>query len=206
MAISTNKSAFVATSSMTVGLSQMFTVTAGSNDPTYLVLSSLDRNASLPAQSTAIGIPGKANGEWIVAFNGLAGQSGNRQSLVHTGEIVVIDTSGGGHITTCVSGSSSTAMLVDNITYVNSQGKITNPANDGSSRGIIVAAPHIASQEWSGVQSSSVVIYELDTPVVSTTVVSDSLACLATQSLGSHRERSDQPGDHQLAGLRHRRN
>ena len=76
-------------------------------------------------------------------------------------------------------------MLVDNITYVNGQGNITNPANDGSSSDIIVAAPHAASQEWSGVQASSVVIYELDTPVVSATVASDSLACLASQSLAS---------------------
>ena len=130
-----------------------------------------EAGASLPVQSTAIGVSGQANGEWIVAFNGPAGQSGNWQSLVHAGEVVVIGTSGGGgHITTCVSGSGSTAMLVDNITYVNSQGKIANPANDGSSSDIIVAAPHAASQEWSGVQGSSVVIYELDTPVVSATV------------------------------------
>jgi hypothetical protein len=145
-----------------------------------------EAGASLPVQSTAIGVPGQANGEWIVAFNGPGGQSGNWQSLVHAGEVVVIGTSGGGgHITTCVSGSGSAAMLVDNITYVNSQGKIANPANDGSSSDIIVAAPHAATQEWSGVQASSVVIYELDTPVVSATVASDSLACLASQSLAS---------------------
>jgi hypothetical protein len=143
-----------------------------------------EAGASLPVQSTAIGVPGQANGEWIVAFNGPAGQSGNWQSLVHTGEVVVIGTpGGGGHITTCVSGYGSSAMLVDNITYVNGQGQIANPANDGSSSDIIVAAPHAAAQEWSGVQASSVVIYELDTPVVSATVASDSLACLASQSL-----------------------
>ena len=151
-----------------------------------------EAGASLPVQSTATGISGQANGEWIVAFNGPAGQGGNWQSLVHTGEVVVIGTSGGGgHITTCVSGSGSSAMLVDNITYVNSQGKIVNLANDGSSSDIIVAAPHAASQEWSGVQASSVVIYELDTPVVSATVTSDSLTCLATQSLASLFSASD---------------
>ena len=145
-----------------------------------------EAGASLPVQSTVIGIPGQANGEWIVAFNGPAGQTGNWQSMVRAGEMVVIGTpGGGGHITTCVSGSGSTAMLVDNITYVNSQGKITNPANDGSSSDIIVAAAHTASQEWSGVQASSVVIYELDTPIVTATASSVSLACLATQSLGS---------------------
>src|SRR5579872_6314573 len=130
-----------------------------------------EAGASLPVQSTMTGVPGQANGEWIVAYNGPAGQSGNWQSMVTAGEIVVIGTAGGGaHITTCVSGSGTSAMLVDNITYMNGSGQVTNPANDGSSSDIIVAAPHAASQEWSGVLSSSVVIYELDTPVVSTKV------------------------------------
>ena len=85
-----------------------------------------DAGTSLPVQSTLIGQPGQANGEWIVAFNGPAGQSGNWQSMVTAGEIVVIGTpGGGGHITTCVSGSGSTAMLVDNITYENGAGQIS---------------------------------------------------------------------------------
>lgn len=143
-----------------------------------------EAGASLPVQSTAIGVPGQANGEWMVAFNGPAGASGNWQSMVHIGEVVVIGTpGGGGHITTCVSGSGASAMLIDNITYVNSQGQIVNSANDGSSNDIIVSAPHAASQEWSGVQAGSVVVYELDTPVVSATVTSDTLAVLASQSL-----------------------
>ena len=50
--------------------------------------------------------------------------AGNWQSMVTDGEIVVIGTpGGGGHITTCVSGSGSTAMLVDNITYENGAAK-----------------------------------------------------------------------------------
>ena len=143
-----------------------------------------EAGASLPVQSTLIGVPGKVNGEWIVAFNGPAGQSGNWQSMVHAGEMIAFGTaSGGGHITTCVSGSGSSAMLVDNITYVNGQGQVTNSANDGSSSDIIVASPHVASQEWSGVQASSVVIYQLDAPVVSDVVSSDTLARLASQSL-----------------------
>ncbi len=101
-----------------------------------------EAGASLPVQSTAIGLPGQANGEWFVAYNGPLGQSGNWQSMVTAGEIVVIGTpGGGGHITTCVSGSGSTAMLVDNITYVNGSGQITNSAHDGSGSDIIVAAP-----------------------------------------------------------------
>nr|WP_294512575.1 putative Ig domain-containing protein [uncultured Rhodopila sp.] len=145
-----------------------------------------EAGASLPVQSTAIGVPGQANGEWIVAYNGPAGQSGNWQSMVTAGEIIVIGTGGGsGHITTCVSGSGSSAMLVDNIVYENYLGQITNPANDGSANDVIVAAPHLASQEWSGVQQSSVVIYELDTPTVTALVSSDRLTAGGSQLLGS---------------------
>ena len=143
-----------------------------------------EAGASLPVQSTAIGLPGQANGEWFVAFKGPLGQSGNWQSMVTAGEIVVIGTpGGGGHITTCVAGFGSAAMLVDNITYMNGNGQIQNSAHDGSSSDIIVSAPHAASQEWAGVQQGSVVIYELDTPIVSAQVSSDILACLASQSL-----------------------
>jgi hypothetical protein len=145
-----------------------------------------EAGTSLPVQTTAIGIPGQSNGEWVVAFNGPAGDTGNWQSLVHAGEMVLFGTlGGGGHITTCVSGSGSTAMLVDNITYVDGRGEIINPANDGSSADVIVAAPHAASQEWALAQPSSVVIYELDTPIVTTKVVSLSLACMASRSLAS---------------------
>jgi Putative Ig domain len=147
---------------------------------------SAEAGASLPVQSTLIGLPGQTNGEWIVAFNGPSGQSGNWQSLVHEGEVIVIGTpGGGGHITTCVSGSGATAMLVDNVTYVNGNGQVTNLAGDGDSSDIVVSAPHLASQEWAGVSASSVVIYELDTPVVACSVSSDNLAFHATQSLGS---------------------
>jgi hypothetical protein len=146
-----------------------------------------EAGASLPVASTAIGLPGQANGEWIVAFNGPAGQTGNWQSMVKEGEIVVIGTGGGGgHITTVVSGSGSNAMLVDNITYEYSNGQIANSANDGSVSDVIVAAPHLASQEWANVSSSStVVIYELDTPVVSNLVASSSLGERASEALAT---------------------
>jgi len=147
---------------------------------------SAEAGASLPVQSTLIGLPGQANGEWIVAYDGPAGQSGNWQSMVTAGEMIVIGTpGGGGHITTCVAGSGSTAMLVDNITYVNSNGSVQNSANDGSGSDVTISAPHAASQEWSGVQATSVVIYELDTPIVTDKVTADTLAYLASQSLGS---------------------
>jgi hypothetical protein len=144
-----------------------------------------EAGASLPVQSTLIGLDGQANGEWIVAFDGPAGQTGNWQSMVTAGEIVVIGTAGGGgHITTVVSGSGGSAMLVDNIEYVNYSGQMLNGANDGSPDDLIVAAPHLASQEWAGVQASSVVIYELDTPIVTATVASDTLGIDASQTLG----------------------
>jgi hypothetical protein len=147
---------------------------------------SAEAGASLPLQSTAIGVAGQANGEWIVAFNGPTGQSGNWQSLVTAGEIIVIGTAGGGgHITTCVSGTGSTAMLVDNATFVSSGGQVQNLANDGSAADILIAAPHLASQEWSGVAAGSVVIYELDTPIVTDLVASYNLAVHASKSLGS---------------------
>src|SRR4029077_2576710 len=49
----------------------------------------------------------------------------------------------------------------------------------------IVAPPHAASQEWSGVRASSGGISEWDTPAVGATVASYSLSCLASHSLAS---------------------
>jgi hypothetical protein len=154
-----------------------------------------DAGASLPVQTTAIGVPGMANGEWIVAFNGPAGQSANWESLVKAGEIIVIgNAGGGGHITTCVSGSGANAMLVDNVTYVNGSGQVSNLANDGSTADIVVAASHPASREWSGVAASTVVIYELDTPIVADAVASGVLAPHASEGLGSLFTVSDPAG------------
>jgi hypothetical protein len=145
-----------------------------------------EAGAGLPVQSTSIGTPGKPNGEWVTVYNGPSGGSANWQSLVSTGDIVVFTPAGGGgHITTCVSGSGTTAMLVDNITYEGSNGKISNLANDGSSSDIIVSAPHLASQEWNGVSSGSVVIYALDTPVVTDIKSTASVTAHGTLSLSS---------------------
>jgi hypothetical protein len=177
-----------ATPNSIVAMADSFVGQAWNTNGCWVLASTIaaDAGASLPAQSTLIGQPGQANGEWIVAFNGPAGQSGNWQSTVTAGEIVVIGTAGGGgHITTCVSGSGSAAMLVDNITYVSSAGQIQNSAHDGSTNDVAVAAPHAASQEWAGVAASSVVIYELDTPVVSANVISDSLGFKGTQTLST---------------------
>jgi len=55
MASTDNESAFVDSSAVSIGLSQMFTVTGGSTDPTYLVLTLLDRNEYTVAASGATG-------------------------------------------------------------------------------------------------------------------------------------------------------
>jgi hypothetical protein len=154
-----------------------------------------EAGASLPVQSTAIGLPGQANGEWIVAFNGPAGQSGNWQAMVKAGEMIVIGTpGGGGHVTTVVSGSGPTAMLVDNACFLGGNGQVQNAANDGSANDIIIAAPHAASREWAGVQASSVVIYEVDTPVVTTAVSSASIGYHTTEPLGPWFSATDPAG------------
>jgi len=136
-----------------------------------------EAGASLPLTSTSIGIAGVANGEWVVAYNGPVSPNSNWEAGVTAGEIVAFETtSGGGHITTVVSGTGSSAMLVDNIVYVNSNGSIANSANDGSAKDVIVAAPHAATQEFNGVNDTMVVVYELDTPVVSDVVSSITVA------------------------------
>ena len=128
---------------------------------------SAECGASLPVQSTDVATPGANNGEWFTLYDGPVSANPNWQSLVGTGDMVVFaPAGGGGHITTCVSGSGSTAQLVDNIEYLNPNGSVANPAHDGSLADIAIAAPHAASQEFAGVAASSVVIYALDTPVV----------------------------------------
>jgi hypothetical protein len=98
--------------------------------------------------------------------------------------MVVFETAGGsGHVTTCVSGSGGTALVVDNATYENASGQITNAAKDGSSADIVIAAPHLASQEFAGVAARSVVIYELDTPILTGLVATDGTTVKAVQPL-----------------------
>ena len=145
-----------------------------------------EAGSALPVASTYVGTAGQAGGEWTVAYNGPVQASSNWESALTAGEFVVFETSGGtGHITFVVSGSGSSAKLIDNITYETANGTIVNAANDGSTSDVLISAAHAASQEFSGVSASSVVIYELDTPIVSTLVTADTLALGATQSLSS---------------------
>jgi hypothetical protein len=126
-----------------------------------------ERGAGLPLSATALGLPGRPNGAWVVVYNGPAHASLAWKSMVTAGDVIVFGTpGGGGHIATCVAGSGPSALLIDNITYVNAQGQISNPAHDGSPADVLIAAPHPAVQEWAGVQANSVVIYALDTPVI----------------------------------------
>jgi hypothetical protein len=145
-----------------------------------------EAGAGLPVHSTDIDIPGRANGEWVVVYDGPAGAGGNWQNMVTTGDIVAFQTaSGGGHITTCVSGSGGTAMLVDNITYENQNGTIANTAHDGSANDILVSPPHPASQEWQGVSGRDVVISALDPPVISDKATSAKVSVGGTLALGT---------------------
>ncbi len=174
-----------ATPNSIAAIAQSFVGKAWNMDGCWTLVSTIAAEAgtSLPVDSSMVGAPGAANGEWIVAFDGTK-QTGNWQSMVKAGEVIVIGSANGtAHITTCVSGSGSSAMLVDNITYVNSRGAVLNLANDGSSNDVTVAAPHAASEEWSGVLSSLVKIYQLDTPIVSTLMARDSLLVNASQTL-----------------------
>ena len=127
---------------------------------------SAEAGASLPITSTMLSTRGLASGEWIVAYNGPAGQTGNWQSQITAGEIVMFTTSSGsGHITTVVSGSGSSAMVVDNMAFEDQNGQITNFANDGA-WDIIISQPHAASYEWGVAVPGSVVVYELDCPTI----------------------------------------
>lgn len=173
-----------ATPDSIAAVAQSFVDKAWNTNGCWVLASTIAAEAgtSLPVDSSMVGVSGQSNGEWFVAFDG-SKQSGNWQSLVKAGEIVVIGSASSGHITTCVAGAGSTAMLIDNITYVNSSGAVQNLANDGSSHDIKIAAAHLASQEWAGVQTSLVKIYELDTPIITELVTLDKLALNSKQAL-----------------------
>ena len=149
-----------------------FVGNAWNNEGCWVLASDISAKAgaTLPLTSAMVGVAGIANGEWIVAYNGPVAASAGWVGNLLAGEIVsFVTASGGGHITTVVSGKGASAQLVDNITYVNANGSIADAANDGSANDIIVQAPHAASAEFNGVNAASVVVYELDCPVVTAT-------------------------------------
>ena len=144
-----------------------------------------EAGASLPLQTVA-DLPGQTNGEWFVAYNGPSGAGGNWQSAVRTGDVIVyVTSSGNGHVATCVAGEGVSATLIDNQAVVGPNGEIVNIAVNGHSDDIIIESPHSALQEWSGVQGSSVVIYRLDTPVMTTTENAATIAAGSVLNLSS---------------------
>lgn len=177
-----------ATPSAIAAAAQTFVGKAWNMNGCWVLASTIaaEAGASLPVNSTGCFIPGASSGEWFTAYNGPISASSNWQSQVTAGDIVVMGFSNGsGHITTVVSGSGASARVVDNITYVNSSNQILNAAHDGSSSDIVIQAPHLASQEFAGAAANSVVIYRLDTPVVTDKVASDSISVNASQGLSA---------------------
>ena len=175
-----------ATANSVVNAALSYVGQAWNDDGCWVLASDISAKAgaTLPLTSTSIGVAGVANGEWFVAYNGPVAANSNWFANLTAGEIVSFQTtSGGGHITTVVSGQGSAAELVDNITYVNASGTIVDSANDGSANDIIVQAPHAATQEFTGVNAATVVVYELDAPVVTDTVASLSVCEGATVSM-----------------------
>ena len=75
-------------------------------DGCWVLAQHLGRGGRLAADSsTLVGVPGVANGEWIVAYNGPVSENANWESQITAGEIVAfVTTCGGGHITTVVPG------------------------------------------------------------------------------------------------------
>ena len=118
--------------------------------------------ASLPVNSSATRsmAPPGANGQWIVAYDSVtatAAQQLTWQTQLKTGDIVGFDGYCGGHIVTVASGSGYGALMIDNA-GVN--------AGDGSPDDIIIESAHGPADAFSGALPQYVVIYRLDTPVV----------------------------------------
>lgn len=161
----------------------------------WLLASTIDAEAgaALGVASTSSGTPGAASGEWQVAYNGPVSADANWQSLLQPGDQVVFRTTGNtdGHIATVVSGSGAAADVIDNAYFVNPDGSIANSANDGDANDITVAAAHPFSQELAGVDPASVVVYRLDTPVVTAAITSETLGTGASLSLSSIASGSD---------------
>jgi hypothetical protein len=158
-----------------------------------------EAGAGLPITATALGVAGHGSGEWVVVYNGPAHASASWASLVRTGDVITFGTpGGGGHITTCVSGSGASALLIDNVVYENARGQIVNAAGDGSGSDVSIAPAHPAAQEFAGVAANSVVIYALDTPVVTARVGAPALAAGVATPLTALAAISD-PGGRAIA-------
>jgi hypothetical protein len=138
--------------------------------------------ASLPFTTDFVGATGYSNHEWFVAYNGPAGQTGNWESLLKPGEMVTCAwPQGGGHIFTVVSGSGASAMTVDNSDFgFNETGTTGGQFNTPN---VIIQPAHSAVAELQKAVPGSIVIYELDTPVVTDLVGTRMMAEHSSQNL-----------------------
>ena len=123
--------------------------------------------ANLPLYTIGSPLAGTAAGnEWIVAFNGRQ-SSQDWLSTVRTGDVVTFVNPDGrtAHVSTVVSGSGANALVVDNQ-------ENGNYVYDGTGHDISILAPHALSQEVAGINQSSVTVFRLDTPTVSSAMAS----------------------------------
>jgi hypothetical protein len=76
-----------ATPDSVAAVADTFAGTAWNKDGCWTLASTIstEAGAALPIVSSLTGVAGQANGEWMVAFNGPAGQSGDWQSMVTEG-------------------------------------------------------------------------------------------------------------------------
>lgn len=151
-------------------------------DGCWVLASTIDAEAgaALNVASDSAGTAGAGNGEWKVAYDGTRGANANWQSLIQAGDqVAFITASGGGHITTVVSGAGSSAMVVDNADFG------INMVADGTGRDLTIMGPHAAWQEFNGVNAADVVVYRLDTPTITLKAAADAASYGQSQAFSS---------------------
>lgn len=102
----------------------------------------------------------QGNGEWIVAYSSAGASAAAKahwQQMLRPGDIVVSNNSCGGHITTVVGSYGYAAQFIDNS---------GDSANDGSAHDIVVTGAHDTVPWAVSADPDNVVVYRLDTPVV----------------------------------------
>ncbi|CAN7721518.1 DUF4214 domain-containing protein [Pseudoduganella sp. LjRoot289] len=120
--------------------------------------------ASLPLTSDEARptvVPPLANGGWIVAYNSAAASAAQKlswQQLLRPGDILVADNSCGGHVSTVVAGSGYAAQFIDNS---------GGAAAGGGPHDIVIGAAHTMPYWALGDDPDNVVVYRLDTPLIS---------------------------------------
>ncbi len=122
--------------------------------------------ASLPLTSDTTHpatTPPVANGAWVVAYDSAKASSTDKaswESNLRPGDIVVVNNSCGGHILTVASGTSYSALFIDNS---------GTAAPDGAAHDIVIMGPHNMPSWALGPDLDNIVIYRLDAPVIQVT-------------------------------------